>query len=677
MKYSFKKILLQTIVSAAFLFSMIHHTVFAQGVPKLHIQLSDNKQIGTITKETKLFASMTIENANGSNFASENLYHGQIRIKGRGNSSWNATDKKSYSIDLINDAGKKNEVPLLGLPKNEDWILNAFYFDKTLLKNYFAYDLSNALGHWASHGWFVELYINDEYRGLYSLCENIKKGKQRVNVGDEGFIFEQDYPQRLEREDAKFFTSSRIYEGRYYNDSKPEDDYLYFGFKYPKDDDLTSEQLKEISDYVAAFETALYGSNFKDPGEGYRKYVDVNSFVDWYIMVELGGDWDHGYFLSSVYLNKPQGEKMKIGPVWDFDLAYKTNLNALRAREYAPWIKRMWEDESFRDLVFKRFVAAWPLVEASLTRVEEVAAELNKYGAIDRNFEKWDIIGTEIMFDDPPILETYDGELRKFIQWVRQRYMFIATYSNSNYCDILKLMKPAIRVIDQDAFDKGELSFEVESSSFRDIGKTPFYIWDGIKRESRKYTINSYGQHSVMISVGTCESLPSDFLLVKRLANIIVSENEQVYDGTPKSISVTTDPPSLAVQVTYNGSADPPVELGTYRVVAEINDAGYKGKQVSTLAIKSEITGVPGMEEIPLKIYPNPAYDILFVEGLDALLSKGSATVELTDMTGRLHIKKQISDMKVSLDVSALPNGLYLLRVISANRVIVRKLVID
>ena len=345
-------------ISVLFVTGQNMHVSAQYGVPKLHIRLSGNYVIGDITKEEKLTAIMRIENANGSTYKESNLYNGNILIKGRGNSSWTGTNKKSYSIDLINNSGKKNETSLLDMGKDEDWILNAFYFDKTLLRNYFTFYLMNKMGHWAPEGRFVELYLNDEYRGIYMLSENIKKGSQRVNIKDignsgtsltGGYLFEQDYPQRLKKEGAKYITSSRTYPGRYYQDT-PTEDYLYFGFKYPKDDNRTQQQTKYITDYIADFEGALYGSNFKDPTNGYRKYADMQSFVDWYVITELSIDWDHSYFLSSVFLHKQQGEKLKIGPIWDFDVAYKSSsgINSFVTRSNVPWINRMHEDENFK-----------------------------------------------------------------------------------------------------------------------------------------------------------------------------------------------------------------------------------------------------------------------------------------------------------------------------------------
>ena len=641
-----------------------------QGIPKVYLQLQEGIGIGSINQEEKLFAMMRFENANGSQFTSEKFHNGLIRISGRGNSSWNLpgpSGKRSYSIDLVNSSDKKIQIPLLGMPASADFILFASAFDKTFLRNYFSYELARSMGHWASRSRFVELYINGDYRGLYVLCENIRNEPERAHVGEGGFIIEQDYPQRLVAENAGYFASSRQYAGRYYKDT-PATDNLYFGFKYPIDEERTEAQTNYARDYIHDFETALYGSNFKDPNEGYRKYIDVNSFADWYILAELGNDWDHAYFLSSCYLSKPQDGKMKMMPVWDFDVAHRISTTNLSARNNVPWISRLWEDEAFRQLVFARCSEIVPLLDNALSHIENVAARLNDYGALDRNFEKWDILGKHIYwwnYRDEPIPETYEGEVRELTQWIRQRFLLIATFGNSNYCDVLSQMKPAIRVIDQNIYDNATVPIQVETSSFRETGFTPRYVWNNVSQGSRQYNITDYGKYSVTVTMGTCQSLPSDTLYIKRLATVAVSDNQHVYDGTPKSVTISTNPSSLRVRITYNGETAPPVEPGTYRVVAEIDDAGYKGKQVSTMVITpTENGGGNGQTNIVTmnwveKIYPNPAtdyVDVMFAE-------YGRYVIRMIDMSGRILTTLRVDDMSVRINTGVYPPGVYILQI--------------
>ena len=655
--------------------------VFAQqdipkGVPKLYIQLFNNYKLGDITRNTKFEGTMRIENANGSNFPDENLYNGNIRIAGRGNSSWTDSKwqddyKRSYSIDLTDRVGKKTGVPLLGMPKSADWILFASHFDRSFLRNYFSYELSLAMGHWAARSWFVELFVNGEYRGLYSVMENIRNEEEREYVND-GFIIESDYPQRLRKDNLQYITSSRIYDGRWYYDDGPVTDSMYFGFKYPKDDIRTPAQTKYAKDYITDFETALYGSDYLDPNIGYQRYIDAQSFADWYIIAELGADWDHSYYLSSCYLTKPEGEKMKMCPVWDFDLAYNS-VDYIVTRNNVPWIRRMWNDDSFRQLVFRRFEETLPLLENLLKHIEEVGADLNRYGALDRNFEKWDVLGV-ILRGREIASKTYEGELRKLIQRIRERYMYIATNSNNGYCNILKNMKPGIRFIDQDDYDDCILPIEVIASALR---TGVLYLWNDEPPELyNRYTITDYGKYSLTIKIGTCESPPSDTIYIKRMGTVTVSDEKQQYDGNPKNVTVTTDPSELPVRITYNGSDTPPVEIGEYRVVAEIEDDLYKGKQVSTLKIVKDInTGTPEMPDASLIVYPNPTNGILNIEGLEYLITNRPLTIELINMAGVTCIRKQTADPKFTLDISGFPNGLYLLRISDEKQNIVEKVV--
>ena len=676
LKYKSKKKFIRLIILSVIIFSSIGKVFAQQGVPKLYIQISGNHQIGDITKEEKLEAVMRIENANGSNFPAVNLFNGNIRIKGRGNSSWTDSKwendyKRSFSIDLLDKSGKKSAVPLLGMPQSGDWILYASHFDKSFLRNYFSYELSRAMGYWAARSWFVELYVNDEYRGLYAVQENIKNEEQRAYV-KEGYIIEQDYPQRLKDENAKYITSSIKYDGRWYYDDGPVTDSMYFGFKYPADDVRTPAQTKHIKDYITDFETALYGPDYSDPNIGYQKYIDTQSVADWYIIAELGADWDHSYFISSCYLSKPQNEKMKMCPVWDFDLAYNA-VDYIVARNNVPWIRQMWDDPSFRQLVFKRFDEVLPLVENSISRIEEVAVELNNFGAIDRNFERWDYLGEVLRGRDTVPPKTFEGEVRRLSQRIRERYLYISTNSNNDYCNILAQTKPGITVINQNTYDDGQLPLLVMTTGSLRSGTT--FIWNNeTPAITNKYSITDYGEYQLKIRMGTCESLPSDPIYVKRLASVTVTDVLQQYDGAQKNVTVATDPPALPVRVTYNGSDALPVRIGTYRVVAEIDDELYKGKQVSTLTIAQDIsTGMPEMPDVSPVVYPNPTGGILFIEVPEILTADHRATIELINAAGVVCVRKQTGEQKIALDVKDLPNGLYLLRITVGEQTFVQK----
>jgi len=226
------------------------------------------------------------------------------------------------------------------------------------------------------------------------------------------------------------------------------------------------------------------------------------------------------------------------------------------------------------------------------------------------------------------------------------------------------------------------LPLVVETISFRTGSTTtPYYVWNNVSQGGRQYNITDYGKYSVTIRMGSgagiCQSPPSDTLYVKRLANVAISDRIHIYDGTPKNVTVTTDPSSLVVRVTYNGAVEPPVELGTYRVVAEIDDAGYKGKQVSTMIISTSLTptNTADLAETQLKIYPNPVDDFLYIDGLESIFGKQQGTIELINATGAICIRKHTNEAHVSLDLSHIPQGIYLLRLTTSKQTIVRKVI--
>ena len=96
-------------------------------------------------------------------------YNGRISIEIRGSSS-QATDKKGYGFTtLLADNLSNNNISLLGMPKENDWILNGLAFDPSLIRDYLSYNLSQQMGNYAPRTQFCEVVINGDYRGLYVL----------------------------------------------------------------------------------------------------------------------------------------------------------------------------------------------------------------------------------------------------------------------------------------------------------------------------------------------------------------------------------------------------------------------------------------------------------------------------------------------------------------------------
>ncbi|HQD10501.1 MAG TPA: CotH kinase family protein, partial [Flavihumibacter sp.] len=203
-----------------------------------------------------------------------NEYNGKIAIEIRGQSS-QMFPMKSYSVDLKKASGSSLDQALLGMPAESDWVLYAPYTDKTLMRNVLAYTLAAKTGHWAPRCRYVELVLNGDYRGVYVLLEKIKRGKNRVDIpkiaatdlsGDAltgGYIFSLDKDP-----DGWYSTPSN----------------RQFSYVYPKLADIKDEQAAYLKSYVDAFEAALSASNYQDPENGVRKYADLASFIDYFIV---------------------------------------------------------------------------------------------------------------------------------------------------------------------------------------------------------------------------------------------------------------------------------------------------------------------------------------------------------------------------------------------------------
>jgi CotH kinase protein len=370
-----------------------------------------------------------------------NNYNGNIGIEYRGKSS-QMFPMKSYSVELRDAANASQEKSLLGIAKESDWVLYAPYTDKTLMRNVLAYTLSSKLGRWAPQCRYVELVVNNEYRGVYVLMEKIKRGANRVNItklattditGDAvtgGYIISID-------KDPAAFTS------RYPPPNAPGSQ-IRFSNVYPKDDKVTPQQNDYIKRYTDSFETALYGNSYQDPQIGVRKYANLSSFVDYFLINELSHNVD-GYRLST-YMFKDRsslGGKLNAGPVWDYDLAFRnanycngsnTDTWAYQFNNICPtdfwqvpfWWEKLMTDTAFESAVKCRYTSlrkdifSTPSINSMIDSIQSLLSE-----AQVRHFAKWPILGQYIWPNPQPIPTSYEGEITALKNWIRERNIWM------------------------------------------------------------------------------------------------------------------------------------------------------------------------------------------------------------------------------------------------------------
>lgn len=332
-----------------------------------------------------------------------------LQIKGRGNSTWDMP-KKPYRLKF----GAKAKVLGLGAAKN--WVLLANYSDKTLMRNYLADNLSQSLnGDFAPHGIFVEVVMNGEYQGTYMLTEQVEVNANRVNItemkaGDNsgsaltgGYLLELD--QR--REDPYRFET---------NGGIP------FTIKSP--DVPGPAQMDYIKGYVQDTENAIFGVNFADPTNGYARYINSDSFINWFLVNELFKNQDAANF-SSMFYYKDRDGKLGMGPTWDFDLG-AGNVNYSDATnptgwwvKNGPWFNRLFQDPAFLTKVRTR----WQFLKANgIPQMYKSIDDTQAYLTLPakENFTKWNILNTYV-WPNPAIYGTYPNEVAQLKKWLTQR----------------------------------------------------------------------------------------------------------------------------------------------------------------------------------------------------------------------------------------------------------------
>jgi hypothetical protein len=394
-----------------------------------------------------------------SNRIASDLTEGESELRGefsvRGYSS-RQHPKKPFKLEVQDALGEDLKVSLLGMPNESDWILFPSYTDKTLVRNVLGMELWRRMGHYAPRWRFVEVYIvtnrqlsavsgrlpdyaarqeprlpdvDSEYQGIYVLMEKIKRGKERVNV------------QKLRKEDAAepnisggyIFKKDRLNEGEEgFRSSKR----IPFAYEEPKERDITSTQCQWLTNFVNEFEQVLFSENFRDLENGYAKYIDVDSFIDYHWMVEATKNID-GYWFSQ-FFHKERGGKLKAGPVWDWDLSFgncfyhegfKTNgwrCDAMQGFHY-KWYARLFEDPDF----VQKYIDRWAELRTNVFATSNLLAFVDKYsnelvqsGAIERNYKRWPTLG-QFVHPNRFIGNTYEEEINWLKKWIEGRLTWI------------------------------------------------------------------------------------------------------------------------------------------------------------------------------------------------------------------------------------------------------------
>lgn len=358
-----------------------------------------------VSKENEISSNVYIISENGTKLLSTS----GTGVRGRGNASWLYFPKKPYRLKF-----DSKQSPLDAPASAKKWTLISNYSDKSLMRNILAFEISRRVGQaYTPYCHPVDVVVNGEYRGCYQLCDQVEAASGRVPAKD-GYLIEVD--SYAADEDVMFYS---------WNGTPVT-------IKHPDEDDITQEQWDFIKSYFSQMESTALSSNFKDPVNGYRKYLDLDSFLRNFIVGEFSGNPD---MLWSVYMYKDASDgKLFVGPAWDHDIAFDNDYTVHPINSKSDYLYlngARAASETIRQ-VADRIVKQDPEAKARLLELWEKAYDegnlknlplyldenynLLKESA-ELNFKRWPVLSEKVHMNFQA-LGSYDAEvqyLRKII----------------------------------------------------------------------------------------------------------------------------------------------------------------------------------------------------------------------------------------------------------------------
>ena len=374
-------------------------------------------------------------------------YEGEIALRYRGNSSFNVSKKKPYSFRTLkhpySKSSKKDKVKILGMGKDNNWALLAPYSDKSMMRDLLAFEVSRPWMEYTPQGRFCEVFLDGTYYGVYILCEVVSKGRHRLDLkrpGRKGDALTGDYLMEVDYDDdvnyvSKFHPVSAS--GVAYKDK-----YIHFQYKSPDYDDLEDEQIQYINSRIDEMEQVMASPQFADPVNGYSKYIDVMSFIDYQIAMELSHNIDAYRKSAKFYKRRDSVDARFKLVVWDNDLSYgncrirqawRTDTWAYSNNDtlylnnedfLVPfWWYRLNSDEAFT----AKFRTRWAQYRQSNLReerlmavIDSMATMLTSHGAVQRDSQAWPHWGVYV-WPIYYISSDYDDEIAYLKDWIRRR----------------------------------------------------------------------------------------------------------------------------------------------------------------------------------------------------------------------------------------------------------------
>ena len=367
------------------------------GLPMVWLTTNNREDISVsdLVYEAKL---KIVENARTR--GAGDVIEANARLKAIGPLSW-----VSSKLDGSSQMGKNNyrftinaAYSVLDDPMNTTWELlsNAKY--ATMLHTQTGFHLGKISNlHFTPHFHFADLMLNERYFGTYLLGESIDYTNNRTGVESNGFIVKIDasngrtYFKTDNLEQPVTIVSPTVFSG--------DEDYQF------------------ISNYVRSAESALFGSNFTDASEGWQRYLDMDSFVDWYLINEIAKNLD-GDFGAECYMNMKRDGKLRMGPLWKMErsFGYGDSSTSDFVIKNVKWYNRLFQDPAFVAKVKERFTYFYNHKNDILKEIDADVSYLRN--AIPENNNKWEVFSGSSADD---VRKKYQKEVTTMKSWIEKR----------------------------------------------------------------------------------------------------------------------------------------------------------------------------------------------------------------------------------------------------------------
>ena len=590
-------------------------------------------------------------------------YDGRIGIELRGYSSQMYSNKKPYGLTTLQDDDvTNNNVSILGMPEENDWVLNSLAYDQTGMRDVLAYELSNQIGQYASRSQYCELVLNGDYRGLYVFMEKIKPDKGRVNIEkmDEtcnqppevtgGYIVQAN---RADNDPLAWRMETYLH-----NWGWPV--YTEFIHHYPKHENITQAQANYIHNVFLDLESVAHNHNI-DITSGIPSVIDIPAFVDFMMIAEFSSNVDV-YHLST-FFHKDRDGKLRAGPIWDYNLAFGYDAFGDRSR-YDVWQfdngdntgPRFWKDlfdtDLFRCYLAKRWFElsenGMPFdYDRLLSRMDEIDAQITE--AIGRDNQRWGQ-----MYQHSNYLNDMKDWIQMRIDWLNENVGSCEACNNEKLPPLV-ISKIHYHPEDYWGIDGDHFEFiEITNNGNEEVDLTGVYF-----RE-----------------LGVSYSFPTGSIIGPREALLLCSDSlvfSEFYQTQPfgqftRNLSNKSQNLVLADawgniidKVPYSDSDPWPWEADGEGPYMQLIDLNLDNSLAENWTLGYNLTAISETSENQLNIYPNPTNGILFVQTRRATSLPTENEYIITNLMGQTVLSGSLAAETQQIDVSRLPSGIYIL----------------